>query len=143
MTPTFSEDEYRRIMTLAFLGEWMLNAIRKDPDPAFEDTVSKVYSFAEGTPLGELVEFHEEDGIWEPSEKMEDDAHALIDNYDEVTFWEELTARLTERDMIEEQGERAVGAMRPDQRERAAAPIAKAYTHEFEEVGLDRLRIQE
>ena len=86
---------------------------------------------------------YEEDGIWEPSEKLEDDAHALIDQYDEITFWEELTARLTERDMIEEHGERAVGAMRPDQRERAAAPIAKAYTHEFEEVGLDRLRIEE
>src|SRR5512140_1079704 len=49
MPPPFTDEEYRRIMMLTFLGEWMLNAIRKDPDPAYEDAASKVYSLARGT----------------------------------------------------------------------------------------------
>ncbi len=141
MTPVFTEQEYRRIMMLALLGEWMMNAIRKDPDPAYEDAASKVYSFAQGTSLEALVEFDANLDDWLPSETFENDAHAIIDQYDDKTFWEELTARLTERDLMETHGERAVKGMRPDQRTRAASPIAKAYTKEFEEVGLERLRV--
>jgi len=130
-------------MMLALLGEWMVNAIRKDPDPAYEDTASKVYAFAKGTPLEALIGFDENSGNWIAGEAFENDAHALIDQYDDKTFWEELTARLTERDLIAARGERAVRGMRPDQRSRAASPIAKAYTKEFEEQGLDRLRVRE
>ncbi len=141
MTPTFSDDEYRRLMMLTFLGEWMLNAIRKDPDPAYLDTSSKIYSFAKGTPLESLVTFDDNDGSWSPTETFGNEAHALIDQYDDKTFWEELTARLTERDLIHSRGERAVNGMRPEQRTRAASSIAKAYTKEFESQGLDRLRV--
>jgi hypothetical protein len=143
MTPTFSDEEYRRVMMLTYLGEWVLNAIRKDPDPAYLDTASKIYSFAKGTALESLVTFDANDESWNPSQAFEDEAHALIDQYDDKTFWEELTARMTERDLIESRGERAVRGMRPDQRTRAASAIAQAYTKEFEEQGLDRLRVQE
>jgi hypothetical protein len=143
MTPTFSEQEYRRMMMLTYLGEWMLNAIRKDPDPAYEDIAAKIYSFAQGTPLESLVRFDDHEGNWIPSEAFETDAHAMIDQYDDKTFWEELTARLTERDLMKAHGERAVRGMRSEQRVRAASPIAKAYTKEFEDRGLERLRITE
>src|SRR4051812_17092409 len=116
MNPTFSDQEYRRIMMLTFLGEWMINAIRKDPDPAYEDTASKVYSFAKGTTLEPLAAFDEEAETWVPSDAFENDAHAIIDQYDDKTFWEELTARLTERDLIDAHGERAVRGMQPGQR---------------------------
>ena|SRR5258708_6494888 len=143
MTPTFSDQEYRRVMLLTFLGEWMLNAIRKDPDPAYEDAASKVYSFSQGTTLESLAVFDEDADAWVPSEAFDEEAHTIIDQYDDKTFWEELTARMTERDLLETHGERAVGGMRPEQRVRAASPIAKAYTREFEEQGLDRLRVDE
>jgi hypothetical protein len=141
MTPTFSDDEYHRLMMLTYLGEWVMNAIRKDPDPAYLDTASKVYSYAKGTPLEKLVTFDAGDESWGVSKILEDDAHAIIDQYDDKTFWEELTARMTERDLIASRGERAVRGMRPDQRARAASAIAKAYTKEFEEHGLERLKI--
>lgn len=141
MTTTFSESEYRRLMMLAQLGEWMVNAIRKDPDPGMEDVLERIFSFARGTPLEELVVFDEAEGGWQASEVFERDAHAFIDQYDDKTFWEELTARLTERDLLERHGERAVRGMRPGERSRAAAAIAKGYAHEFEEAGIDRLRV--
>ena len=141
MTPNFSDQEYRRLMLLTYLGEWMLNAIRKDPDPSYEDLVSKVFSGAQGTSLEPLVSFDEEADSWSPIEAFEEEAHTMIDQYDDKTFWEELTARMTERDLVHKHGERAVRGMRPEQRTRAASPIAKAYTKEFEEQGLDRLRV--
>ena len=141
MTPVFSDQEYRRLMMLAYLGEWMINAVCKDPDPAYEDTVSKVLAFAEGTPLQDLILFDDNGGNWVPTEAFETEAHVMIDQYDDKTFWEELTARLTERDLVDRHGERAVHAMRPDQRTRTASSIAKAYTKEFEEHGLERIGV--
>jgi hypothetical protein len=141
VTVTFSEEDYRRLMLLTLLGEWVINAVRKDPDPAFLDTASRVYSFAKGTPLERLVGFDTDEGAWGPSEAFELEAQALIDEYDDTTFWEELTTRLTERDLIANFGERAVRGMRPNERVREASKIAKAYTQEFEDSGLDRLHI--
>ena len=143
VTLTLSEKDYRQLLLLTFLGEWMVNAIRKDPDPAVEDAASHLYSFTRGTPLEALAGFDGAHHLWLPSEKLELEAHALIDEYDDETFWEELTARLVERDLISQYGERAVKSMHPEQRSRAAKPIAQAYTHEFEERGLDRLFVSE
>src|SRR5664279_707023 len=125
MTPTFSDQEYRRLMMFAYLGEWVVNAIRKEPDTAFEDAAAKVFSFAQGTSLEALARYDANGGNWIPSEAFEPEAHALIDQYDDKTFWEELTARLTERDLIETHGKRGLGGMRSEQRVRAASPIAK------------------
>ncbi len=139
MNVDLTEQDYRRLMMLAYLGEWMVNAIRKDPDPAYEDVLTKLYTSAQGTGLEPLTAYDAANEVWAPAEALEEEAHALIDDYDEKTFWEELTARLSERDMLEKFGVRAVGAMRPEERKRAAAKYAKAYTKEFEDHGLDRL----
>jgi hypothetical protein len=143
ITMTFSETEYRRLLVLAYLGEWMVNAVRKDPDPMIEDAASKMYSFAKGTSVESMVHFERNRSAWAASEKLEAEAHPLIDEYDDKTFWEELTARLVERDLMARHGERAVRSMRPDQRVRASKPIAQAYTQEFETQGLDRIVVAE
>jgi hypothetical protein len=143
VTATFSEEDYSRLLMLSYLGEWMMNAIRKDPDPDYESVVAKAYSFAHGTGLEPLVNFNSLEGEWRASKSLDKDAQAFIDQYDEKTFWEELTMRLTERDLIVRNGERAYRGMRPDQRERAASSVAKGYTREFEDQGIDRLFISE
>lgn len=142
ITMTLSAEEYRQLLVLTFLGEWMVNGVRKEPDPLCLDTASKIYSFAKGTALEDLVHFDRNKGDWVASDKLGAEAHALIDEYDDKTFWEELTARLVERDLMAKHGERAVRSMRPDQRVRASKPIAQAYTQEFETQGLERLFIE-
>ncbi len=143
MNAQFSDPEYRRVLMLTFLGEWMLNAIRKDPDPDFEDTASKIYSFAHGTALEELVSFNSERDQWVASESLEKEAHAFIDQYDDKTFWEELTSRVTERDLLAFHGERVFRGMRAEQQAREISRVAKAYTKEFEDHGIDRLQVSE
>lgn len=141
MNITLSETEYRHLMMLTYLGEWMVNAIRKEPDPLYEDTATKVYEAAQGTPAESLVAFDQTLQSWVPADAVDRDAQALIDEYDETTFWEELTARLTERDLIEARGEKAVKGMRPEVLKRETSAIAKDYTHEFETAGINRLRV--
>jgi len=143
MNLTLNENEYRRLMVMTLLGEWVINAIRKEPDLDYEETASKVYEQVKGTPMEELTAFDLNSNTFIPSEEFDEECQAMLDEYDEKTFWEELTGRLVERDLFASHGERAVRSMRPEQRTRIAADIAKAYTKVFEEEGLERLQITE
>ena len=143
MTLTLTDEHYRRLLMLITLGEWMVNANRKEPDPEYEGLAAKIYGAAPGTPNDSFVEFDDELGTWTSSEALHEEAHALIDEYDDATFWEELPSRLAERDLIAEQGERAVQAMRPDDRIRALKSIVRDYAEEFEREGLGRVGILE
>jgi hypothetical protein len=143
ITITLSDKEYHRLLVLTYLGEWMVNAVRKEPDPAYQATASKVYSFTAGTELDVYTSYDRNEEDWGASDKLESDAHPIIDEYDDKTFWEELTARLVERDLMVQHGERGMRSMREDERIRASKPIAKAYSHEFEDRGLDRLIVKE
>ncbi len=126
---------------MTMMGEWMVNAIRKESDPEYEDALSKILAACQGTSLQYLATFDDDSGLWIPSEVFEEEAQALIDEYDDKTFWEEITARLTERDLMQTLGESAVRSMHPDKRAREAERLAKAYTQEFETEGLDRLHV--
>jgi hypothetical protein len=141
MTLTFSEDQYRRLVILTMLGEWVVNATRKEPDPDFEFAASEFYASAKGTSAEALVAYDAEARGWIPSEESDEEVHAHIDEYDDKTFWEELTARLAERDLVAERGERNVNGMRPNERVRAVQSQAKKYADEFETNGIDRLGI--
>src|SRR5262249_24230825 len=131
MNLTLSDQEYRRLMILVFMGEWMMNAIQKQPDVAYEGLLFKIFAQTQGTALEPLALYDEPTESWELTDEMDAEAHAFIDQYDDKTFWEELTGRLTERDLIDRHGERALRSMRPQQRSKAAAEIAKAYTKVF------------
>src|SRR4051812_12573609 len=108
MNITLSEEQYRRLVILTMLGEWMVNATRKEPDADFEFAASQLYTFAKGTAAEPLVTYDEESTQWMPSDASDDEVHTLIDDYDDKTFWEDLTTRMAERDLIKERGERSV-----------------------------------
>lgn len=139
MTLTLSDDQYRRLLLLTMIGEWVVNATRKEPDAGYEAAASQMYSFAKETPAQTLVAYDNRDNAWTPSKEAEEDMHALIDDYDDKTFWEELTSRMAERDLIAERGERTAGGLHPSARVRAVQAHAKKYVDEFETHGLGRL----
>jgi len=143
MNLTLTEEEYQRLMVMTLMGEWVINAIRKEPNLDYESTASRVYAQAQGTAMESLVEYDQETHTWLPTEAFDENVQPMLDEYDEITFWEELTGRLVERDLFATHGERVVRSMRPEQRERAAAEIAKDYTKVFEVEGIERLHITE
>ena len=143
MTITLSDEQYRRLVVLTMLGEWMVNATQKEPDANYEYAASQLYSFAKGTPAEKLVSLDPETRMWVPSADSDEEIHALIDDYDDKMFWEDLTTRMAERDLLAERGERAVNGMRPAERVRMIQSYAKPYVDEFEERGLDRLVVAE
>ena len=65
-----------------------------------------------------------------------------IDEYDDDTFWDELSERLAYRDLIEQIGEDAAANMESGERVMKIEEIRSGYIDEFCEHGLERIYLR-
>lgn len=136
---SLSVEQCRKLIELAYLGEWMLNAHHTDEhqDEAATQLVQHLLSSVEI----EGVETDPETGrkflVAEWDTLLQE---RKISDYDDHTFWEELTERLAERDLAKRTGQRIEDIDRDDDLIELK-PLEERYHHEFEEHGLDRLQI--
>lgn len=133
-------EEFRKLIELAYLGEWMVNA---QHDPQFQDETA-------GALVQKLLVAHKlpnvdldaETGEYfmkaEWTERLYDE---YILDYDDHTFWDELTERLAMRDLAKERGVDPNSINRDDDLLQLR-PIEDRYRTELEEHGLDRLDIR-
>ena len=91
--------EFRRLLDLVFIGNWVLNSTRGDD--RFEDydhVESKLFALCKDTPLDALVE--EWNGKMVPSQAFNDGGiHEAIVNYEDSVFYDVLAEELARRDM--------------------------------------------
>jgi hypothetical protein len=103
MKINFTKNEYRLLLDIAYLGQWMLQAYESDlssEDDEYEMLVQKIYSFGKEMGFGDLVESSKKLNKFYPTRLYEDESgiHDKIDQYNDDTFWDELINRLAERD---------------------------------------------
>lgn len=135
----FTNEDYRKLIELAYLGEWMVNS---QHDPEFQDEAADKL-------MQQLLGAHQLDNIDLDAETGEyfmksDWTDRLFDeyilDYDDHTFWDELTERLALRDLARDRGVEGDEVNRDDDLI-ALRPIEESYRQELEEHGLDRLDI--
>lgn len=133
-------EELRKLIELAYLGEWMINA---QHDLEFQDE-------AAGAAVQKLLTAHKLPDVDLDDETGEffmksDWTERLYDeyilDYDDHTFWDELTERLAVRDLARERAVDPDSINREDDL-RALRPLEERYRAELEEHGLDRLDIR-
>ncbi len=145
MKITLTKEQYKTLIEMVYLGEWMVNACRK-PDEIikkYQDLKQHVFSFSRGEDLEDLLEFDEESGefvlAWDFEMESEVSKYRL--EFEEETFWDELLEKLSTRDVIRKCGEKAVEKMDGADFYREQIPFLEKYEKEFEQHGLDRLEI--
>jgi len=132
-------EEFRKLIELAYLGEWMINA-QHDPEYQDEAAGALVQKLLGAHQLPN-VDLDDETGeyfmkaAW--TERLYDE---YILDYDDHTFWDELTERLALRDLARERGVSADQINRDDDL-LELRPLEERYRSELEEHGLDRLDI--
>lgn len=141
----FTQAEYRQLLELMYLGDWVANATKVPGEEPFlyEALGQKILAQARDAGCGDCVEEGEESGELFPSRIIEEACDSIIANYDNDSFWEELPARLAERDVERVKGEGALSKMTGEQRLEEIGAIEDDYKEEFETHGLDRLEIVE
>ena len=91
--------EFRRLLDLVYIGNWILNSTRGDD--RFEDydqVESKLFGLCQGTGMQQLVEKWEGQDV--PSQAFsEGGIHEAIAYYEDAVFYEILAEELSRRDM--------------------------------------------
>ena len=94
-----TKKEFRRLLDLIYIGNWVLNSTRGDDRFADYDNVeSKLFGLCQEHSMGALSEIWE--GQWIPSKAFaEGGIHEAIMAYEDTTFFEILAQELALRDM--------------------------------------------
>lgn len=127
--------EFRRLLDMVYIGNWVLNSTRGDDRFAdYDDLESKLFGLCKGTGMQVLVEDRNQTTI--PSKAYEEGGiHEAIAYYEDNIFYQILAEELSRRDMgyadiTEENYDEIIGRM-------------NRYMSEFQASGVDRLVLDE
>ena len=103
MNIELSEKEFRRLLDMVYIGNWILNSTRGDD--RFEDydqLQEKLFSLCPDHGMRALIQrWH---GHIFPSQAYEDGGiHEAIADYEDAVFFDILAEELARRDMVSEQ----------------------------------------
>ena len=127
--------EFRHLLDLVYIGNWVLNSTRGDDRFApYDDLESKLFALCRDNGMKVMVEKWE--GVDVPSRAYtEGGIHEAIAFYEDNVFYEILAEELSRRDMdyaeiTDENYDEIMGRMR-------------TYMDEFQLSGLDHLKLEE
>lgn len=143
---TLSADDYRRLLTLASMGEIAMNDWTTDQDitdeqRAMADLLADLCARAEGTPAESLTERDAQTGEWTLSPMMRERVDALMASYDNDVFWDELVHRFARRDLQAEYGAESISGMADGYRAQAEQPLLDYWWREVRDHGVNRLHV--
>lgn len=127
--------EFRLLLDMVYIGNWVLNSTRGDDRfQEYDNLESKLFALCRNTPLASLVERWQDTEV--PSRAyMEGGIHEAIAYYEDNVFYEILAEELSRRDMdypdITEENYDEIMSRMDD------------YMDEFENSGVDHLVLEE
>lgn len=127
-----TQKQFRRLLDLVYIGNWVLNSTRGDDRiKEYDEVESRVFAHCLDHGMAKLVELYEGELI--PSRAFaEGGIHEAIMAYEDVTFFEILAEELALRDLGEPTRENYEAIL--DRMER--------YMGEFEENGTDHITVE-
>ena len=125
--------EFRRLLDMAYIGNWILNSTRgADRFNDYDIVESRLFSYCPSCDMPTLADFSE--GTARPSAAFEDGGiHEAIADYEDSVFFEILAEELARRDMDFE----PIG---PDNMIELTDRIDE-YIEEFEQNGIDNISL--
>ena len=99
MTIELTDLEYRRLLDLVYVGNWVLNSARgADRFADYDYMESKLFSYAPKCGMRSLVQLNH--GFVRPSKAYQEGGiHEAICDYEDAVFFEILAEELAQRDL--------------------------------------------
>ena len=136
---SFTKEQYRTLLKLIYLGEWMHEAHQDGESKDVKDLVQLIFSKTKVAGTENMIEYAENLKMFFPTRDMEEIIHLLVDMYDERVFWEELAHRMAEKDFLVKHGKQQ---MTVERKFMLTQDMVEDYITEFEANGLDNIRIR-
>ena len=99
-TINLTDNQYKHLVKMAFIGEWILNAQNVKPEYT-EETESLKHLFSQCGKFGLTSSFHRSTQGWELNNEQVLKILPDIEKYSNFEFWEELIDKLAKRDLEE------------------------------------------
>ena len=133
MNIELSEKEFRRLLDMVYIGNWILNSCREeDRFEDYDDLEEKLFSLCPGLGMGALCELWE--GHVYPSRAFEEGGiHEAIADYEDAVFYNILAEELARRDLGLEDSD-------PEDFTELTARMEE-YLTEFDRIGLDAIQV--
>ncbi len=128
-----TKKQYRRLLDLVYIGNWVLNSTRgEDRIPDYDEVESLIFGRAQEMGMGVVAEVYQGEVI--PSRAFaEGGIHEAIMDYEDNVFFDILAEDLARRDMED--------VPIDDSNYAELASRIDAYINEFEEHGTDNIMI--
>lgn len=107
----------------------------------YEAFESKILEKAAQNGLGEMIEFDEETKRFRLRKEVEEKLfhQECYEEFRNESFWDELTVRLADRDLVKSIGLKAWGELSEEERRKKTAGMEKRYWAEFSKNGIERV----
>lgn len=136
----FTEEEYKTLLKLTYLGSWMVNSFRTSPVKKYAEVQKKIMKLALEHKMDSEVEVDEKQHPM-PTSVVEAELFDLIDEYDDNCLFNLLADKLARRDLEKKHGLKGVDQMDgADYLDLHTARVNK-YHKEFHASGVDNLFI--
>ena len=118
MKINLSNKQYKSLMKIVFLGNYMVNGPRLHDEAIeeFEDIKQYIFSFYKDFQLENWIEKSDKHNELFATSELEDEVMAFINDYDDECFWDELINRLGRKDFINHYGENNILKMSIEER---------------------------
>jgi hypothetical protein len=133
-----SADQYKELLKLIYVGDWVID---EPENIVLNDLVQTVFSKANEAGLKKMVEFDKELDLFLPSLEFDEEVIGIVDDYEEECFWDHLIYRLSDRDIEKKLGKKAE-KMSMEEKIELIDPVTEKYIKEFEEHGLDNVKVK-
>ena len=127
--------EFRRLLDLVYIGNWVLNSTRnEDRFQDYDHIENKLFGLCANGPMQVLTEPYED--LWYPSRAYtEGGIHEAIAYYEDYVFFQILAEELSKRDM----GYPAI----TEENYNELTERMERYMQEFEINGIDKLQVED
>ena len=135
MNIELTEKEFRRLLDLIYIGNWILNSTRgEDRFSDYDDLQEKFFALSAKYGMRALVTSYM--GHYFPSQAYEEGGiHEAIADYEDAVFFDILAEELARRDMVEE------NLNQDDMNE--LTNRMNDYMDEFEKNGIDNIFVED
>ena len=129
-----TEKEFRRLLDMVYIGNWILNSCREDDRfDDYDDLEEKLFGLCPQHGMGALTQHWQ--GHAYPSRAYEEGGiHEAIADYEDAIFYDILAEELARRDMNEEQINQNDAAELSSRMEE--------YFAEFEKHGIENVKVE-
>lgn len=142
-----TKKEYRDLLDILYVANWVFSAHKVEDDPRierFDQLEQKFLALSKQMKFENLVEYDAALDTYFPTREYEETsaAHTFISEYDNDSFWDELTSRLAQRDLLKQMGgpEKMVDLPKREMLEKLFQ-LEEIYGDEFTQNGLENLQL--